>query len=121
MNLLLLNKIVLNCSYALKETFEGEVNFEGDIWLGGVWIYDIQPEYDQCVICGVEAFNETISSRLRRFLNNIETSFRGCVKDLNINSRRVGLQDVIEDIGVTRGCVKEVSFTVVCVDLFKIK
>jgi len=51
---------------------------------------------------------EVIISRFHNILSNVNTSFRGCLHAFNVNSRTFDIQNAIENIGVTRGCSKEV-------------
>uniref|UniRef100_H2YNX4 Laminin G domain-containing protein n=1 Tax=Ciona savignyi TaxID=51511 RepID=H2YNX4_CIOSA len=73
----------------LRETFDAGVpNVLGDVWIGGMWNSNINPAF-------------------RSILTNIDVSFRGCLRELNFNSRSFDIQNAIENIGVTRGCQKE--------------
>nr|ABY40628.1 alpha 3,4,5-laminin [Ciona savignyi] len=73
----------------LRETFDAGVpNVLGDVWIGGMWNSNINPAF-------------------RSILTNIDVSFRGCLRELNFNSRSFDIQNAIENIGVTRGYQKE--------------
>nr|XP_026696566.1 laminin subunit alpha-5 isoform X4 [Ciona intestinalis] len=73
----------------LQDTYDnGSPNILGDVWIGGMWNTNINPDF-------------------RSLLRNIDVSFRGCLRELNFNSRSFDIQNAIENMGVTRGCQKE--------------
>merc|ERR1712136_472292 len=60
----------------------------GDVYIGGIYCQDLNPAF-------------------KGILQNVDVHYRGCLRDIQFNGIVYDVSNAVENIGVTRGCVKE--------------
>jgi hypothetical protein len=80
----------VNFNLVIKEKYDSEYhpNLSGDVYIGGIYCQDLPPGF-------------------KGVLTNIENHYRGCLREIQFNGIVYDFENAVENIGVTRGCVKE--------------
>jgi len=87
-----INIVVLSFNFklAIQKQYDAKYRprMSGDVYIGGIYCQDLNP-----------AFKDV--------LKNVDVHYRGCLKDIQFNGIVYDVSNAVENIGVTRGCVKE--------------
>merc|ERR1712136_412318 len=87
-----INIVVLSFNFklAINEKYDAKYrpDMSGDVYIGGIYCQDLNPAF-------------------KGILQNVDVHYRGCLRDIQFNGIVYDVSNAVENIGVTRGCVKE--------------